>query len=168
MMGAQNALLVKTARIKLGLPERGPVELAMLDALFLEPERARITEMPMTEQGRAMLASRELLRPDRLFSAAELRNDILAIEAAYSEFDLKDTDFSPAAALVRRLSRDFIDRDFWITVTPAILPSSGMRSMHRQHCGRRLLTTYPAIWHAYRRMRRWSWLMASTGRLLPF
>ncbi|BCL93852.1 hypothetical protein [Ralstonia pseudosolanacearum] len=121
MMGAQNALLVKTARIKLGLPERGPVELAMLDALFLEPERARITEMPMTEQGRAMLASRELLRPDRLFSAAELRNDILAIEAAYSEFDLKDTDFSPAAALVRRLSRDFIDRDFWITVTPGDL-----------------------------------------------
>ena len=93
----------------------------MLDDLFLEPERARITEVPITGKGAEMLNLREPLSPDRLFSAAELRNDILAIEAAYAEFDLASTDFAAAAALVRRLSRDFIDRDFWIAIRPADL-----------------------------------------------
>jgi hypothetical protein len=121
MMGAQNALIVKLARSKLGLPECESSEIAMLDNLFLEPERARITEVPITGKGAEILKSREPLSPDRLFSAAELRNDILAIEAVYAEFDLADTDFAAAAALVRRLSRDFIDRDFWVAIRPADL-----------------------------------------------
>jgi hypothetical protein len=65
-----------------------------------------------------ILKSREPLSLDRLFSAAELRNDILAIEAVYAEFDLADTGFAPAAALVRRLSTDYIDRDFWVAIDP--------------------------------------------------
>lgn len=121
MMGAQNALLVKMARAKLTLPDDESAELAMLDTLFLEPERVRITEMPMTEQGKIMFASMEALRPDRLFSAAELRNDVVAIEATYAEFDLKDTDFPAAAALVRRLSRDFVEHDFWVAISSADL-----------------------------------------------
>jgi len=136
LMGAQNALIVKLARARLGLPERERAELAMLDPLFLEPERVRMAEMPMTEKGVAMVASREPLRSDRLFSAAELRNDILMDEAAYAEFDLKATDFAAAAALVRRLSADFIDRDFWIVISPtdldallsALNASSALRS----------------------------------------
>jgi hypothetical protein len=119
MMGAQNALIVKASRARLGLPECESGEIAMLDSLFLEPERARITEVPITTAGAEMLKSREPLSPDRLFSAAELRNDILAIKAAYAEFDLAGTDFALAAALVRRLSRNFIDRDFWIAISPA-------------------------------------------------
>ena len=43
MMGAQNALIVKLARAKLGLPECESSEIAMLDNLFLESERARIS-----------------------------------------------------------------------------------------------------------------------------
>lgn len=121
MMGAQYALMVKLARERLGIAEDQRAEMAMLDMLFLEPERAKISEMPMTEEGLKMLVSREKLRPDRLFSAAELRNDILLIEAAYAEFDLHGTDFAAAATLVRRLSNDFIDRDFWIVISPTDL-----------------------------------------------
>lgn len=118
LMGAQYALLVKAARASLGLDPDAAVELAMLDSLFLDPERSRITEMPMTDAGLAMLRTRETLRTDRLFSAAELRNDIVSIEASYAEFDLASTDFAPAATFVRRLSMECIDRDFWIAISP--------------------------------------------------
>lgn len=121
MMSAQNALIVKLARTRLGLPECESSEIAMLDNLFLEPERARITEVPIKGKGVEILKLREPLSLNRLFSAAELRNDILAIEAVYAEFDLAGTDFAAAAALVRRLSRDFIDRDFWVAIGPADL-----------------------------------------------
>lgn len=121
MMGAQNALLVKLSRVKLGLPEREDAELAMLDALFLEPERARIIDMPLIEAGVEILKSKEALQADRLFSAAELRNDILAIEAAYAEFDLAGSGFPVAAAVVRRLSTHHVDRDYWMAISPADL-----------------------------------------------
>ena len=119
MMGAQNSLLVKLARARLRLPESESNELAMLDTLYLEPERARMTELPISEMGEKLLTTLEPLRPDRLFSAAELRNDILAIEASYAEFDLASTSFARAATLARRLSKDFIDRDYWIVIRPA-------------------------------------------------
>jgi hypothetical protein len=118
IVGAQQAMLVEAARARLGLQKSVGSELAMLDPLFLEPERSRITEMPMTVEGLAMLGSKEPQPSDRLFSAAELRNDIVAIEAAYAEFDLDKTAFAPAAALMRRLSRNFTERDFWVAITP--------------------------------------------------
>lgn len=121
MMGAQNALLVKLSRARLGLPEREDAELAMLDALSLEPERARIIDMPLTEAGVEILKSKESLPADRLFSAAELRNDILAIEAAYAEFDLAGSEFPVAAALVRQLSTQYVDRDYWVAISPSDL-----------------------------------------------
>lgn len=70
IVGAQQALLIEAARARLGLPNAPDSELAMLDGLFLEPERARITEMPVTEAAHAILATREPQSPDRLFSAA--------------------------------------------------------------------------------------------------
>jgi hypothetical protein len=121
MIGAQNALLVKLSRARLGLPECEEAELAMLDSLFLEPERARIIDMPLTEAGVEILKSKEALQADRLFSAAELRNDILAIEAAYAEFDLAGSGFPVAAAVVRRLSTHHVHRDYWIAISPADL-----------------------------------------------
>jgi len=121
IVGAQQALLIEAARARLGLPEEPESELAMLDTFFLEPERARITEMPMTDAALAILATQEPLAPDRLFSAAELRNDILATEAAYAEFDLAATEFGPAAAFVRRISHDHVERDFWVAIAPAAL-----------------------------------------------
>ncbi len=121
IVGAQHALLIETARNRLGLPAEKSLELAMLDRLFLEPERSRITEVPITDEGLAILATKEHQPADRLFSAAELRNDIITIEAAYAEFDLAGTAFAHAASLIRQLSRDFIDRDFWIAIEPTAL-----------------------------------------------
>lgn len=118
---AQSLLNVKLAREKLGLPAQASADLAMLDPLFLEPERAPITSMDTPTEAIAIWKTREALSPDRLFSAAELRNDIVAVEAAYYEFELANTDFGPAAALVRRLSKDFVDKDFWVTIAPAEL-----------------------------------------------
>jgi hypothetical protein len=118
IVGAQQALLIQAARGRLGLPVAPDSELAMLDASFLEPERARITEMPVTEAALAILATREPQPLDRLFSAAELRNDIIAIEAAYGEFDLTATEFGSAAAFVRRVSHEFVERDFWVAIKP--------------------------------------------------
>lgn len=121
MMGAQYRLMVKLAQERLEISLDSSTELAMLDGLFLEPERVSIIEMPRSEKSSQILKEREPLLTDRLFSAAELRNDILLIEAAYAEFDLRDTDFSIAASLVRRLSREYIDRDYWIQISPLAL-----------------------------------------------
>ncbi len=121
MIGAQYALMVKLAQDRLGIAEDASAELSMLDGLFLEPERASIIEMPSSDAGLEMQKAKEALPPDRLFSAAELRNDILVIEAAYAEFDLRGSDFAAAASLVRRLSKEYIDRDYWIQISPADL-----------------------------------------------
>jgi hypothetical protein len=136
MMGAQYSLMETLAQERLGITAAQAAPLRMLSALYLEPERAPIVEMSLTHEGWNMLASPEPLLPDRLFSAAELRNDILSTEAAYAEFDLGGTEFTAAAALVRRLSIDHIDRDFWIALTSdelstlldAVGASPGLRS----------------------------------------
>lgn len=121
LMGAHNARLMQHAYGKLNIFVDGAPELDMLDASHLEPERSRITEMVLTDTGRAMLQQRETLPRGWLFSGPELRNDLILIEAAYAEFDLDKTAFGPAAALVRALSTRFIDRDFWIEIKPAEL-----------------------------------------------
>lgn len=118
IVGAQQALLIEAARERLGLAHAQSLEIAMLDGLFLEPERSRITEMPVTEQGMAILGTREPQPTDRLFSAAELRNDIVVIEAAYAEFDLAATEFGPASELIRRISCEYVERDFWVAIKP--------------------------------------------------
>lgn len=118
MMGAQYALMVKLAQARLGIAEDASAELAMLNSLFLEPERVSIVEMPMSDEGLQILKGTESLPPDRLFSAAELRNDILLIEAAYAEFDLRGTEFATAAQLVRHLSVEYVERDYWIQISP--------------------------------------------------
>lgn len=123
MMGAQYCLMVKAAQELLGMADDESAELAMLDSLYLEPERASIVEMPISDGGMQMLKFRESVLSDRLFSAAELRNDILFTEAAYAEFDLRGPDFTTAASLVRQLSNDYIDRDFWIRISPEELTS---------------------------------------------
>ncbi len=122
MMGKQNALNIAAARERLRLPAAPADELPMLDSLFLEPERLRITETAMAVvDTAAFMAAREVLLPDRLFSAAELRNDILLAEAAYAEFGLRRSSFAPAAELVRLISRRHVDKDFWVAITPAEL-----------------------------------------------
>jgi hypothetical protein len=94
----------------------GSHEYPALDAFYLEPERASIVDMLAT--GDPQPAHLEPVRRDRLFSAAELRNDICLLEAAYAEFDLASSGFSPAADLVRRLSQLATD-DHWVRITRA-------------------------------------------------
>ena len=121
MMSAHGGLMARLARESLGLPVKSGVEIPMLDAGFLEPDRSRIDEMRWQDAGyKHFYAMREPLRPDRLFSAAELRNDIVMMEAAYAEFDLAGSDFAIAAGLVRRLSRQCVVRDFWVEVAPNV------------------------------------------------
>lgn len=122
MVGAQQRLAVMLAQERLGITVDGNAELAMLDRLFLEPERNPIVGMPLTEMLRFEVLQRlEPLQSDRLFSAAELRNEILCIEMAYEEFGLGKTDFAVAAALVCRLSVEHIERDFWVVLSPVEL-----------------------------------------------
>lgn len=121
MMSAQYGLMVRLAQKSLGMVEDGRMELPMLNELYLEPERASIIEVAMSANLAGMRNTMEPLKSDRLFSAAELRNDIFMIETAYAEFDLQGTDFAVAATLVRRLSVEFVDRDYWIAIAPAQL-----------------------------------------------
>lgn len=124
MMSAHAGLMARLARESLGLPIKSGAEIPMLDTGFLEPERSRMDEIRWPDAGyKHFYAMREPLRPDRLFSAAELRNDIVTIEAAYAEFDLAGSDFAVAAGLVRRLSRQCVVRDFWVEITPDLLAS---------------------------------------------
>lgn len=95
----------------------GSREYPALDAFYLEPERASIVEM-FAGIDDPRPASLEAVCHDRLFSAAELRNDIRLLETAYAEFELAGSAFGPAAALARRLSELAIG-DHWVRITPA-------------------------------------------------
>ncbi|MGP4686744.1 hypothetical protein ACSV5K_10315 [Agrobacterium pusense] len=118
LMGAQNALLEHVATAKLGITGDLVPRLQMLNKYFLEPERAGVTDMPITSEGHKILEQREPQPKNALFSAAELRNDILVVRAAYAEFDLTATDFEPVAALIDKLSREYVERDFWVKISP--------------------------------------------------
>ncbi|WP_312528601.1 hypothetical protein [Paracoccus sp. (in: a-proteobacteria)] len=106
-----------------------------LDDMFLEAERVPIIDLASSTQPKGL----EPLRPDRVFSAAELRNDIAFIEAAFAEFELDNTAFAGLAAVVRELSHRAKD-DFWVTVSPvelnALAERHGVSIPHRE-----LLTT---------------------------
>jgi hypothetical protein len=94
-------------------------EFKPLDGLFLEPERASI--MDMLEADATISATRpeglEPTDPQKLFSAAELRNDIRYLRTAYAEFDLDNTAFGPMAAMVTNMSNLARD-DYHIEVKP--------------------------------------------------
>ena len=74
----------------------GSRQFETLDAMFLEPERASMLEMQTTADG-TVRDRLEEVDPRYFFSAAELRNDVRLIEAAYAEFDLASTAFGSVA-----------------------------------------------------------------------
>lgn len=119
--GGQEVLNIRAAQQKLALSDGSDVELAMLNAMFLEPERASIIDMPVTSERVEAEGRLENLKDDRLFSAAELRNDIIVIEAAYAEFDLSLTEFRSCADIIKKLSECHTDRDFWVRIAPSDL-----------------------------------------------
>lgn len=67
-----------------------------LDPFFLEPERASILEMQPTFD-QSDFEQLEDIDSRLVFSAAELRNDLRLIEAAYAEFDLAGSTFGSVA-----------------------------------------------------------------------
>lgn len=95
---------------------QGSREYPALNSLFLEPERASIVEMHAASPSPTAFANLEPILEDRLFSAAELRNNIRQLEVAYAEFDLAGSDFSQAALFVCRLS-DLAEDEYWITIS---------------------------------------------------
>lgn len=94
----------------------GSHDYAVLDGLHLEPERTTIVEMQALDPNILEGAGLEPVSPSRLFSAAELRNDIRLMEAAYAEFDLAGSDFRFAAAFVRHIA-DLAEDDYWVRLS---------------------------------------------------
>lgn len=94
----------------------GSHDYAVLDGMHLEPERTSIVDMQARDPDILEGASLEPVSPVRLFSAAELRNDIRLMEAAYAEFDLAGSDFRFAAAFVRHIA-DLAEDDYWVSLS---------------------------------------------------
>lgn len=86
-----------------------------LDSWFLEPERASITEMQVPA---AALGELEPVDPEKIFSAAEVRNNIRLIEAAYAEFDFSDSAFGHVTEFVRRCL-SVCEDDYLVRLTTA-------------------------------------------------
>lgn len=78
--------------------------LETLDAGFLEPERASIMTMNELRSGQIAMPSLELVDPRKVFSAAELRNNVKLLSATYDAFGLNDSEFSAVAAVITSLS----------------------------------------------------------------
>lgn len=79
--------------------------LETLDAGFLEPERASIMVMHELRGDQIATPSLEPVDPKKVFSAAELRNNVKLLSATYDAFGLNDSDFSAVAAVITSLSR---------------------------------------------------------------
>lgn len=89
---------------------KGNYSLNTLDELFLEPERVGITEVSHDQVDATVLKHRMKLDSGRVFSSPELCNDLLAMEAAYAEFKLGETEFSAMARFVVACSRHARDQ----------------------------------------------------------
>jgi hypothetical protein len=86
-----------------------------LDDYFLEPERASIHVMAELRRDQFTPPTMEPVDDRKIFSAAELRNAVKLIGAAYEAFGLRDSDFSAMSMLViafARYSRD----DYYIEI----------------------------------------------------
>lgn len=88
-----------------------------LDEMFLEAERVPIIDL---QESYNFPLSLDEVPQDKVFSAAEMRNSILILTAAYAEFDLGNTAFGKFSALARELLVNVKD-DYWISVSRAHL-----------------------------------------------
>lgn len=80
-----------------------------LDSLFLEPERAAITEMTDVDFSgvQRVPVNRRLI-----FSRAELQNNLAFIAAAYAEFNLHETSYCQLAVFIQSLLPLVVDEYF--------------------------------------------------------
>jgi len=136
----------------------------MLDESSLEPERLGITEVPHDKVDMSILKNRMSVDARRVFSVPELCNDLLAMEASYTEFELGRTAFGPMARFIVGCARYARD-EYYIEIDAAELEKlmglCGLSTLARRRlvyagtgytdainsfapfisCGRKLLTT---------------------------
>jgi len=86
-----------------------------LETGFLEPERASVAVLHEFRQSQTPIPSMESVGPDKILSAAELRNNVRTIGAAYEQFGLRDSDFAVVSRLVIAFSRRCED-DYFIVL----------------------------------------------------
>lgn len=84
-----------------------------LEGTFLEAERVSILDL---SSGMPLPPGMERVPTDQVFSPEELRNNIRLMEAAYSEFHLRDGAFGPVARFIEELSDLAVD-SYWVTLT---------------------------------------------------
>jgi hypothetical protein len=89
-----------------------------LDSYFLDPERASLMTLAELRLDPDKVDNIETVDPAKIFSAAELRNGVKLLAAAYAEFGLMDTDFATLAAIVTELSHQCRD-DYFVTLDSA-------------------------------------------------
>lgn len=114
---------------------RGNYQFDVLDDSYLEPERVAITEVPMAHVDHTMRARMLELDSGKIFSVAELCNDLLAMERGYSEFNLAATPFGQMARFIMECSRYARD-DFHIEIASheleTLMQMCGIQSMARR------------------------------------
>ncbi len=110
-----------------------------LDNLFLEPERASAIDVQIAAKDPALRNNLEKAEPHLIFSASEVRNNIILLEAAYSEFDLSGNPaFSQIAVFVRNclpLCSDSYNIAFTLQQFDALMTKSNLS----QHARSQLL-----------------------------
>lgn len=89
--------------------------LETLDSGFFDPERASIVAMNELRGDQVSAFPTEPIDPKKIFSAAELRNSIKLLGAAYDAFGLNDSDFQAMASIVTSLSSRCRD-DYFISI----------------------------------------------------
>lgn len=94
--------------------------LETLDEMFLEPDRVAITEVSPGRVAPEKLRHRLTLPRGQIFSATELCNDLMAMEASYAEFDLGKTDFGPMAKFIAACCQ-YVRDDYYIKISSTAL-----------------------------------------------
>ena len=98
-----------------GVAATGSHHFQPLESFFLEPERLSVQAMAEFRPSQLPLAKEEPIDPKKIFSAAELRNQIRLIARAYTAFDLNETRFAVLAKLILAFSRHVQD-DYFVTL----------------------------------------------------
>jgi len=94
--------------------------LETLNEMFLEPERVAITEVARDRVDMAKLQQCLPLPKGQIFSAAELCNDLMHMEASYAEFELGKTAFGPMARFIASCCQH-VRNDYYIEISSADL-----------------------------------------------
>lgn len=101
-----------------------------LNDMYLEAERVQISDVAAVAK---LDTNLESVPRDKVFSPAELRNNILLLRAAYAEFELDKTAFGGLADVIGELSLRTND-DYWVSVSRetlfALTQKHGVKPIH--------------------------------------